>query len=94
MKNLKIILIVSKSERNGIAPITEFEDSNIHSVHLLDHENESDTVIRLVKSNLILTVGNWSEDPFCDKMVKIARLLEKEIIHESKFKKYAEQRND
>lgn len=94
MKNLKILLIVSKSERNGIAPITEFEDQNIHSVHLLNHDNENETVIRLVKSNLILTIGDWSEDPFCDKIVKIARILEKEVIHESQFKKYAEQGNN
>lgn len=94
MKKLKIMLIVSKSERNGIAPINDIADENIQSVHLIDHEEEEQSVIRLVKSNLIMTVGDWSECSFCNKLVQIARLLDKEVIHESKFQKYAEQGND
>lgn len=93
MKNLNILLIVSKSERNRISSITEFEERNILSVYMIDPEEENQSVIRLVKSNLIMTIGDWSKDPFCNKLVQIARILEKEIIHESQFKKYAEQRN-
>lgn len=48
----------------------------------------------LTNSKVILTIGDWALDKQLNDLVKIARILEIEVIHEANFKKYVEQQNN
>jgi hypothetical protein len=45
----------------------------------------------MLGSDLVVTVGYWHEDENCNKVVQVARIMGKTIIHETHFRNYVEQ---
>ena len=76
----------------GFASTLNFDYPKIKEVIFLDLEESIHSQIpKMVDCDLIITCGDWESNQNCEILVDIARLLEIEVIHQIRFKEYAQE---
>lgn len=94
MKPCKIVFVIAPKNKVKAIELSKFTLNETSTVELFGHSHFLFDLRKMLKSDLVVTAGDWHEDPSCVKAVNIARIADLTVIHESHFKTYAEQNNN
>lgn len=95
MRTCSVFVICSEQEAKNIR-LSEFEFPQMVEINMLgktdkDGQNDFRFDVRLMlRSHIVVTVGNWFEDEKCNKAVQVARIMDLEVIHHTQYKQYVE----
>lgn len=89
MRVYSIYVIVSERDRDNVT-FSRFDHPKVVEVLILGDSTLNYDVAKMLRADLIVTVGDWSENQDCIKAVQVARIMEKEVIHQSQFESYVE----
>lgn len=92
MKFYSVFVVVPKTDRNKVR-ISDFTTEKTVEVLTFGASHIHYDVAKMLRAHVIVTVGEWHEDEDCKKAIQVARIMGKEVIHESKFQEYAEANN-
>lgn len=90
MKTFDGIFIISK--KGEPIDLRKFEHQNIKFIEKFGFSDFKFDVRKMLKSDFVITYGDWHEDEDAKNAVLIARTCKMDVIHESQFKNYAEQK--
>jgi hypothetical protein len=86
MKTLKILIILSKEEEKTFK-FSNYEGENVQSIALINHEDIEENILQLLECNLVVTY-TIEQSGVSENTLRIARILNREIIHFSKLQNY------
>lgn len=89
MNRFKVFMIVPEADLRTFK-FCDYDHPNVEGILTLNSCDINHDVGRMLTSDLVVTVGDWNEDSNCVKAVQVARIMEKEVVHESQFKNYVE----
>jgi hypothetical protein len=90
MKVSKIYIVTPKGEQISLSKFHIDGVESIDSIGL----SEKGSIIQMLKSDLVITCGDWYNDQHCTDAVAIARIMKMEVIHETRFAQYVKQNNN
>lgn len=90
MKTFSVLLICEPKQRKGIG-FADFDIPELLSVEF-NSENLKNIGKQLSTTDLVVTCGDWNNCETCDKSVRIARLMDIEVIHHTRYRDYVEQK--
>jgi len=91
MKTYSVFIIVPEAEKKKVK-LADFDSPNVSEIIIMGRKDFKYDVRLMLRSQLVVTAGEWHEDPNCNKAVSIARIMEQEVIHETNYQKYVEQK--
>jgi hypothetical protein len=97
---LNNVFIVAPQEEQKEIELTSYDFEGCTGIHINRYEfvsNEKNLkkwVKFITSAKVVVTVGNWSTNQETSDLVRIARILGIEVIHEANYKKYVEQKNN
>lgn len=97
MKTCKSIFIIVRHDQLDQVNISNFTipgNNVLQEINVMHERNFNHDVRLMLRSDLVVTVGDWPEDTNCQKAVQVARIMDKEVINAISFRNYVEQSND
>ena len=91
MKVYSVFIVVPKKDQLKVN-VSDFDFPNLAEIIVMGKSKFNYDVRLMLRSDIVVTVGDWHEDENCNKAIQIARIMEQEIIHESKYRAYVEQK--
>jgi hypothetical protein len=97
--NYNNILLVASADDLQTLDLSKFLHESFTGVETTEivYQNEDRQLKNMVRKasrcELLITVGDWAENPTLKKLIDVARIMNIQIIHETNFKKYVEQYN-
>jgi len=91
------VLLVASEEALHTLDISKFTHDSFTSLETTEriyhHPDRQlkNTVRKASRCELLVTIGDWSENASLRKLVDIARMMNITIIHETNFQKYVDQ---
>lgn len=84
MKKINVLL-VGHTKLNG--KISKYDHENVDSISVVS-QNMDENLGLIAKANLVVCEEDFDICPISNKVIQIARLTEKEVIHHSRFSQY------
>ncbi len=97
MKTCKSIFIIVRFDQLDQVDISRFAlpgDNVLQEINVMHARKFNHDVRLMLRSDLVITVGDWYEDTNCNKAVQVARIMDIEVINETTFQNYVEQTNN
>lgn len=95
MRTCSVFVICSEKEAPTIR-LSDFEFPQMVEINMLGQTDEHGLndfkfdVRLMLRSHIVVTVGNWFNDERCNKAVQVARIMDLEVIHHTQYKQYVE----
>lgn len=86
MKTFSILLVCDDKHRPKIS-FSDFDHENLQEVkfNLKVAKNLGN---QISKCDLVVTCGDWNDSEICERAVQMARLMEIDVIHQTRYKDY------
>lgn len=91
MKVYKTIFILVPEKDKSTIEMKDFDFPLLGEILILGYSSFNYDVRKMLRSDLVVTVGEWHECKKCNTAIQVARLMEQPIIHSTKFRSYVEQ---
>lgn len=91
MKVYKTIFILVPDKDKGKVEMKDFEFPLLGEVLVLGFSSFNYDVRKMLRSDLVVTVGEWHECENCNIAIQVARLMKQPIIHSTSFQNYVKQ---
>lgn len=91
MKVYKTVFIVVPDDAKSKIKLAEFTFPLVGEIIVMGHSTFNFDVRKMLRSDLVVTVGEWHECAKCSKAIQVARIMDQTVIHETTFKSYVEQ---
>lgn len=90
---IRVLVVAGSDDHPKLSDFTK--EGVTKKVELMDNSlGLRNSICQLVHSDLVVTAGEWHSDKNCVSIVDIARKLKTKVIHESRFKEYAEENHN
>jgi hypothetical protein len=89
MKAYSVFIVAPEKELKEFK-LGKFEFPKCAELNVLGRREFNFDVRVMLRSHLVVTVGDWHEDEKCTKAVQVARIMGQEVIHETKYRAYVE----
>lgn len=90
MKAYSVFVIANKKDQSKIK-LSDFSFEKCIEVIVMGKSKFNYDVRQMLRSDIVVTVGDWHECEQCNKAVQVARIMEQTVIHETNFRTYVEQ---
>ena len=85
------LLIIGSDESFKEVKLPDFDFPGCMEILTCQDRHLKTTTIRMMRSDLIVTLENWQDDEKCKKLIEIARIVGIKVVHHSIFKNYVQQ---
>lgn len=87
------VFVIAAAKESNIVRISDYTTEKTVEVLTFGESTLDYDVAKMLRCHVVVTFGNWHEDENCKKAVEVARIMNKDIVFASQFKKYAEENN-
>ena len=94
MKIYKTVFVIVPDSEKKTVQLSAFAVKNYQDVLVMGFSQFNFDVRKMLRSDIVVTVGDWHSCENCIKAVQVARIMNLTVIHETNFKNYVEQSND
>jgi len=91
MRTYSVFIIVPETEKRKVK-LADFDFPKLAEITVMGNSSFNYDVRLMLRSDLVVTAGEWHEDSNCNKAIQVARIMEQEVIHETNYQKYVEQK--
>lgn len=91
MKIYKNVFIIVPDSAKRKIKLSDFQFPLAGEIFVMGYSTFNFDVRKMLRSDLVVTVGQWHECEKCSKAVQVARIMDQTVIHETTFKSYVEQ---
>lgn len=90
MKTFKVLLVCDEKHRSKVS-FSEFDHENLLEVQFIASSMKG-IAKQLSITDLVVTCGDWHHCLECNKTIELARLIDIEVIHQTRYKDYVKQK--
>lgn len=91
MKAYSVFVVAPEKEQKDMK-VGKFEFPKMAEINLLGQRIDFNFDVRvMLRSQLVVTTGDWHECEKCNKAIQVARIMGLTVIHETMYRNYVEQ---
>lgn len=92
MKALQVLIICNPEHREKVS-FSDYDHESVAEINLIADDIRK-AAKQITQAHIIVTCGDWNNSNLCVKAVEVARLLDFEVIHQTRFLSYVEQNHN